>query len=96
MSSNKKLAIFLRGLIAENPVLVLVLGTCPTLAVSTGIISALSMGLAATAVLVGSNVVISLLRKIIPNTVRIPCYIVIIAAFVSAVQMLLHKPFCQF
>ena len=90
MSSNKKLAIFLRGLIAENPVLVLVLGTCPTLAVSTGIISALSMGLAATAVLVGSNVVISLLRKIIPDTVRIPCYIVIIAAFVSAVQMLLQ------
>ena len=90
MSSNKKLAIFLRGLIAENPVLVLVLGTCPTLAVSTGIISALSMGLAATAVLVGSNVVISLLRKIIPDTVRIPCYIVIIAAFVTAVQMLLQ------
>ena len=90
MSSNKKLAIFLRGLIAENPVLVLVLGTCPTLAVSTGIISALSMGLAATVVLVGSNVVISLLRKIIPDTVRIPCYIVIIAAFVTAVQMLLQ------
>ena len=85
MKSNKKLAIFLRGLIAENPVLVLVLGTCPTLAVSTGIISALSMGLAATVVLVGSNAVISALRKLIPDTVRIPCYIVVIAAFVTAV-----------
>ncbi len=90
MSSNKKLAILLRGLIVENPVLVLVLGTCPTLAVSTGIISALSMGIAATLVLIGSNVVISALRKIIPDTVRIPCYIVIIAAFVSAIQMLLQ------
>ena len=90
MSSNKKLAIFLRGLIAENPVLVLVLGTCPTLAVSAGVISALSMGLAATAVLVGSNAVISALRKIIPDTVRIPCYIVVIAAFVTAVQMIMQ------
>ncbi len=90
MSSNKKLAIFLRGLILENPVLVLVLGTCPTLAVSTGVISAFSMGIAATLVLVCSNVVISALRKIIPDTVRIPCYIVIIAAFVSAVQLLLQ------
>ncbi len=88
--SNKKLSIFLKGLIAENPVLVLVLGTCPTLAVSTGIISALSMGLAATVVLVGSNAVISALRKIIPDTVRIPCYIVVIAAFVTAVQMIMQ------
>ncbi len=90
MTSNKKLWIFLKGLIAENPVLVLVLGTCPTLAVSTSVISAISMGLAATVVLVCSNVVISLLRKIIPDTVRIPCYIVVIAAFVTAVQMLLN------
>ena len=90
MTSNKKLWIFLKGLIAENPVLVLVLGTCPTLAVSTSIVSAISMGLAATVVLVCSNVVISLLRKIIPDTVRIPCYIVVIAAFVTAVQMLLN------
>ena len=87
---NKKLAIFLKGLIAENPVLVLVLGTCPTLAVSTSIISALSMGIAATVVLVCSNVVISALRKVIPDTVRVPCYIVIIATFVTAVQMLLQ------
>ena len=90
MSANKKLAIFLKGIIAENPVLVLVLGTCPTLAVSTGVISALSMGIAATLVLVCSNMVISALRKIIPDTVRIPCYIVVIAAFVTLVQMLLQ------
>ena len=96
MSSNKKLAIFLRGIIAENPVLVLVLGTCPTLAVSTGIISALSMGLAATVVLVGSNAVISLLRKLIPDTVRIPCYIVVIAAFVTAVQMIMQAYLPEF
>lgn len=90
MSDNKKFMIFLRGLIAENPVLVLVLGTCPTLATSANVISALSMGLAATVVLIGSNAVISALRKIIPDTVRIPCYIVIIAAFVTAVQLILQ------
>lgn len=87
---NKKLGIFLKGLIAENPVLVLVLGTCPTLAVSTGVISALSMGIAATLVLVCSNIVISLLRKAIPDTVRIPCYIVVIAGFVTVVQLLME------
>ena len=74
----------------ENPVLILILGTCPTLATTTSVISAFSMGLAATVVLIGSNVVISALRKVIPDTVRIPCYIVIIAAFVTAVQMLLN------
>ena len=74
----------------ENPVLILILGTCPTLATTTSVVSAFSMGLAATVVLVGSNVVISALRKIIPDTVRIPCYIVIIAAFVTTVQMLLQ------
>ena len=90
MSANKKLAVFLRGIILENPVLILVLGTCPTLATTANLISALSMGIAATAVLVCSNVVISLLRKIIPDTVRIPCYIVIIAGFVTIVQLLLQ------
>ena len=90
MNENKKLSILLRGIIAENPVLILILGTCPTLATTTSIISALSMGIAATIVLVCSNVVISALRKIIPDTVRIPCYIVIIAAFVTMVQMLLQ------
>ena len=87
---NNKLAIFLRGIIAENPVLILVLGTCPALATSTSMFQAISMGLAATAVLVCSNIAISLLRKIIPDTVRIPCYIVVIASFVTAVQMLLQ------
>ena len=90
MTNNKKLMIILRGIIMENPVLILILGTCPSLATSTSVISALSMGLAATVVLVCSTVVISALRKIIPETVRIPCYIVIIAAFVTAVQMLLQ------
>ena len=90
MSSNKKLAILLRGIFKENPVLILVLGTCPTLATTTSVISALSMGLAATFVLVCSNIVISALRKIIPDTVRIPCYIVIIAGFVTAIQLLLQ------
>lgn len=90
MTNNKKLMILLRGIIMENPVLILILGTCPTLATTTSVISAFSMGLAATVVLVCSNVVISALRKIIPDTVRIPCYIVIIAAFVTAVQMLLQ------
>ena len=90
MSSNKKLGIFLKGLIAENPVLVLVLGTCPTLAQTTSVINAISMGIAATIVLMCSNMVISALRKVIPDTVRVPCYIVIIAAFVTAVQMLLQ------
>lgn len=90
MSNNKKLAILLRGIIAENPVLILILGTCPTLATTTSVISALSMGLAATAVLICSNVVISALRKLIPDVVRIPCYIVIIATFVTVVQLLLQ------
>ena len=87
---NNKLSILLRGIIAENPVLILILGTCPTLAVTGNITSALSMGLAATVVLICSNVVISALRKVIPDKVRIPCFIVIIATFVTAVQMLLQ------
>lgn len=87
---NKKLAIILRGIIVENPVFVLVLGTCPTLAISTSMIAAIGMGLAATAVLVCSNGAISALRKVIPDQVRIPCYIVLIAGFVSVVSMLLE------
>ena len=76
------------GLVKENPVLVLVLGTCPTLAISTQSSGAIGMGIAATLVLLGSNVAISALRKIIPDKVRIPCYIVLIAGFVTIVQML--------
>ena len=90
MQQNKKFSIFLKGLIAENPVLVLVLGTCPTLAQTGSVIAALSMGIAATLVLACSNVAISALRNIIPDTVRIPCYIVVIAGFVTAVQLLMH------
>ena len=90
MNKNSKLWIVLKGIIAENPVLVLVLGTCPALAVSTSIVSAISMGLAATVVLICSNVLISLLRKISPDTVRIPCYIVVIAGFVTIIQMVLQ------
>lgn len=90
MTKENKLLIVLRGIIMENPVLILILGTCPTLATTTSVISAFSMGIAATIVLICSNIVISALRKVIPDTVRIPCYIVIIAAFVTAVQMLLQ------
>ncbi len=87
---DSKMMIFLRGLIIENPVLILVLGTCPTLAQTTSIIGALGMGIAATLVLICSNTVISALRNLIPETVRIPCYIVIIATFVTVVQLLMH------
>lgn len=90
MKKTNKLSIVLRGIIAENPVLILVLGTCPTLAQTGSVVSALGMGIAATLVLICSNAVISALRKIIPETVRIPCYIVVIAGFVSVVQMLMH------
>ena len=89
MAEKKSLAKeFSKGLIKENPVLRLVLGTCPTLAVSTSVESAVGMGLAATVVLVCSNIVISAMRKVIPSKVRIPAYIVIIAGFVTLVQML--------
>ena len=90
MKKNNKLSILIRGIILENPVLILVLGTCPVLATTASVTSAVSMGLAATAVLICSNTVISALRKLIPDTVRVPCYIVIIAGFVTAVQMLLQ------
>lgn len=79
---------FTKGLIAENPVFRLVLGTCPTLAVSTSVASAIGMGIAATAVLLCSNIVISALRKVIPQKVRIPAYIVIIASFVTIIQLM--------
>lgn len=78
---------FSKGLITENPVLRLALGTCPTLAVTTSVDNAVGMGIAATLVLILSNAFISLLRKVIPNKVRIPAFIVIIAAFVSVIQL---------
>ena len=80
---------FTKGLIKENPTFVQLLGMCPTLAVTTSVINAIGMGLSATAVLVASNVVISLMRKLIPNKIRIASYIVVIAGFVTIIEMLL-------
>ena len=87
---KSNLQILTNGIIKENPVLVLVLGTCPTLAVTTMAKNAIGMGLAATFVLLGSNIVISLLKKVIPDKVRIPCYIVVIAGFVTLLSALLQ------
>ena len=84
---GSKLSIITKGIIKENPVLVLVLGTCPTLAVTTQASNAIGMGIAFTFVLICSNVVISLLRKVIPDKVRIPCYITIIAGFVTIIEL---------
>lgn len=81
---------FIKGLLRENPTLVLLLGTCPTLATTTSMKNALGMGVAAAAVLICSNIAISALRKVIPDKVRIPCYIVVIAAFVTVVEMIMH------
>ena len=78
-----------KGIIPENPTFRLVLGMCPTLAVTTAAVNGLGMGLATMAVLIGSNVVVSLLRNFIPNKVRIPAYVVIIASFTTIVGMLL-------
>lgn len=80
---------FFNGLIKENPTFVLFLGMCPTLAVTTGVTNAIGMGLSTTAVLICSNLVISLLRNFIPSKIRIASYIVIIAGFVTIVEMLL-------
>ena len=87
---NNNLSILLKGILRENPVFVLILGTCPTLATTTSVIGALGMGFATMAVLICSNFVISLLRKLIPDEVRIPCYIVVIAGFVTVVQMFMQ------
>ncbi|HAL74783.1 MAG TPA: electron transport complex subunit RsxE [Clostridiales bacterium] len=82
--------VFSRGLVIENPVLRLILGTCPTLAISTSVINGIGMGLAATFVLIGSNLVISALRRFIPDKVRIPAFITIIAGFVTIVQLIIQ------
>ena len=90
-SSN--LAIVKNGLIDNNPVLVQLIGMCPTLATSTSVVNALGMGLSATAVLIGSNAVISLIKKFIPSKIRIASYVVVIAGFVTLVEMLLKAYF---
>lgn len=79
-----------KGIFRENPTFILVLGMCPTLAVTTQVVNALSMGAGVLFVLLFSNIFISLLKNIIPNSVRIPCYIVVIAAFVTIVEMVFH------
>jgi len=88
MKANSNWTTLVKGILKENPVFVLVLGTCPTLATTKDVSSAFGMGVAVLMVLLCSNILISLLRKIIPDTVRIPCYIVIIASFVTIVQLL--------
>ena len=88
--NKSKVSILTNGIIKENPVLRLVLGTCSILAVTTAVSSALGMGAAFTFVLVCSNIMISLLRKVIPGKVHLPCYIVIIAGFVTIVQMFMQ------
>ncbi|MBR7162235.1 MAG: electron transport complex subunit E [Clostridia bacterium] len=93
MKNNSNLSILTKGILKENPVFILILGTCPTLATTTNVVGALGMGLAALAVLVCSNMLISLLRRLIPDSVRIPCYIVIIAGFVTIVQMIVQAFF---
>jgi Na+-translocating ferredoxin:NAD+ oxidoreductase subunit E len=82
--------VLLNGLIKENPIFVLILGICPTLATTTSAINGMSMGLATLFVLFMSNVVVSMVKNFIPDKVRIPAYIVVIATFVSVVEMLIH------
>jgi electron transport complex protein RnfE len=81
---------FTKGIVKENPVLKILLGFCPTLAVTTSAKNGIGMGLATAFVLLGSNIVISLLAKVIPDKVRIPCYIVVIATFVTIVDLLIQ------
>ena len=90
MSAKKEL---FKGILSENPSLVLLLGLCPTLAVTSSVKNAIGMGLAATAVLILSNLAISLIRSLIPSKIRIPCFIVVIATFVSVVQLLMKAYF---
>lgn len=82
--------VFFNGILPENPTFRLVLGTCPTMAITTSAINGIGMGLAATFVLLGSNIVISLLRSFIPDKIRIPAFVVVICTFVTMVQMLMQ------
>ena len=90
MSRQSNVKIFLNGIIRENPIFVLVLGMCPTLATTSSAINGMSMGLATTFVLFGSNVVVSLLKNLIPDKVRIPAFVVVIATFVTVVEMVMQ------
>ena len=90
MGKNSKLQLIVDGIVKNNPTFVLVLGMCPTLGTTTSAINGLGMGLATMVVLILSNITISAIAKIIPDKVRIPCYIVVIASFVTIVQLLLQ------
>lgn len=85
-----KLKIFKSGIFSDNPIFVQLLGMCSALAITTSAINGIGMGFAVTVVLVGSNIVISLLKNIIPNEVRIPAFIIVIATFVTIIEMLMH------
>ncbi len=91
MNKKGKLQIVSNGIFASNPTFRLVLGMCPTLAITTSAFNGLGMGLAATLILICSNALVSLLRKVIPDKVRIPAYVLIIATFVTLLEMLLKK-----
>jgi len=84
---KKFLVEFLNGIVKENPTFVLLLGLCPTLAVSISVVNGIGMGIAATFVLLGSNIIISLIKNVIPDRIRIPCYIVVIATFVTIAEL---------
>ena len=90
---KKLISEFTKGIHIENPTFVLLLGLCPTLAVSSSVNNGLGMGMAATFVLLGSNIIVSALRKFIPSKIRIPCYIVVIATFVTIVELMLKAYF---
>lgn len=90
MAKNNLRGVFVNGIFNENPVFRLVLGTCPVIAVTTSVSNGIGMGMAATLVLLGSNLVISALRNFIPDKVRIPAYMVVISAFVTIVQLLMQ------
>lgn len=86
----KKIDIFMNGITKENPILVQQVGMCATLAITTSLINGIGMGVAVIAVLTGSNIVISALRKYIPDEVRIPAFVIIIAAFTTIIDLLMH------
>lgn len=90
MSKQSNIKILFNGILKENPIFVLVLGMCPTLATTSSAINGMSMGLATTFVLFGSNVVVSLLKNLIPDKVRIPAFVVVIATFVTVVEMVMQ------
>ena len=90
---NNLINIFQRGIIKNNPILGMVLGLCPALAVSTTVVNAIGMGAAATFVLLGSNTIVSSIKRFIPKEIRIPCFIVVIATFVTIVEMIMKAYF---